>query len=112
MVQLSMSYVLCASVQFLDRVVDIPVGYLVGDAQCTLCRGPWSSTGPVPGYGVDVPVVVQRQVLWLSCECWFDSGYMFCSLLGGLWKNFTYFLRECGTLILKTILRPALLWPA
>ena len=34
------------------------------------------------------------------------------SLLGGLWKNFTYFLRECGTLILKSILRPALLWPA
>ena len=48
-VQQSMSYVFCASSQFLDRVVDIPVGYLVGDAQCTLCTGPWSSTGPVFG---------------------------------------------------------------
>ena len=90
-VQLSMSYVLCASVQFLDRVVDIPVGYLVGDAQCTLCRGPWSSTGPVPGYGVDVPVVVQRQVLWLSCECWFDSGYMFCVFTWWVMEEFHIF---------------------
>ena len=44
--------------------MDFPVGYLVGDAQCTLCAGPWSSIGPVSWYGVDVPVVVQRQVLW------------------------------------------------
>ena len=31
------------------------------------------------------------------------------SLLGGFWKNFTYFLREGGILILKSTLRPALL---
>ena len=64
--------------------MDIPVGYLVGDAQCTLCRGPWSSTGPVPGYGVDVPVVVQRQVPWLTLlvRAWPDSGYIFCVYLG------------------------------
>ena len=40
-------------VHFLDRVMDIPVGYFVGDAQCTLCRGPWSSTGPGSWYGVE-----------------------------------------------------------
>ena len=44
--------------------MDIPVGYLVGDAQCTLGIGPWSSTGPGSWFGDDVPVVVQRQVLW------------------------------------------------
>ena len=94
--------------------MDIPVGYFVGVAQCTLCRGPWSSTGPVPGYGVDVPVVVQRQVLWptLLANAGSTVDTFSASLLGGFWKNFTYFLRECGTLILKSILRPALLWPA
>ena len=51
--QQSMSYVFCASVQFLDRVSDIAVGYLVGDAQCTLCTGPWSSTGPGSWCGVE-----------------------------------------------------------
>ena len=35
-------------IQFTDRLVDIPVGYRAGDAQCALCTGPWSSTGPVP----------------------------------------------------------------
>ena len=94
--------------------MDFPVGYLVGDAQCTLCAGPWSSIGPVSWYGVDVPVVVQRQVLWPTLLANAGSTVDTCSasLLGGLWKNFTYFLRECGTLILKSILRPALLWPA
>ena len=73
--------------------MDIPVGYLVGDAQCTLCRGPWSSTGPVPGYGVDVPVVVQRQVLWptLLANAWLDSGYMFCVFTWWVMEEFHIF---------------------
>ena len=71
-------------VQFLDRLVDIPG------------RGPWSSTGPVPWYGVDVPVVVQRQVPWptLLAHAWLDSGYIFCVYLAAFWTNFTQFLRE------------------
>ena len=32
-------------------------------------------------------------------------------LSGCFLKNFTHFLRECGTLILKSILRSALHWP-
>ena len=82
----------------------------VGAAQCALCRGPWSSTGPVPRYGVDVPVVVQRQVPWptLLAHAWLDSGYIFCVYLGAFWTNFTHFPREGGTLILKSILHPAL----
>ena len=82
----------------------------VGAAQCTLCRGPWSSTGPVPWCGVDVPVVVQRQVPWptLLVNAWLHSGYIFCVYLAAFRKNFTQFLREGGTQILKSILHPAL----
>ena len=91
--QLFMSFVFWDLVQFLDRVLDIPVGYLVGDAQCTLRTGPWSSTGPGSWYGVDVPVVVQQQVPWptLLADAWFDSGYIFCVSTWWLWKNFTHF---------------------
>ena len=69
--------------------------------------------------------VPQVQVLgmvlsaWLLCnnrcrgrlllvDAWFDRGYIFRVYLGAVWKNFTYFLREGGTLILKLTLRPAL----
>ena len=56
------------------------------------------------------PVVVQQQVPWptLLADAWFDSGYIFCVYLGAVWKNFTYFLREGGTQILKSTLSPAL----
>ena len=82
----------------------------VGAAQCTLCRGPWSSTGPVPWYGVDVPVVVQQHVLWLTllAHAWLDSGYIFCVYMGAFWTHFTQFLCEGGTLIRKSIVHPAL----
>ena len=57
--------------QFLNKEVQL---VCVGAAQCTLCRGPWSSTGSVPWYGVDVPVVVQRQVPWptLLAHAWLE----------------------------------------
>ena len=89
---------------------NIPVGYLVGDAQCTLCTGPWSSTGPGSWYGIERPLLVQQQVPWptLLAYAWFDSRYISASLLDALWKNFSHFLREGGTPILKLILRPAL----
>ena len=66
-------------IQFLDRLVDIQL-VCVGAAQCTLCTRPWSCTGPVPWYGVDVPVVVQQQVPWptLLAHAWLDSGCIFC----------------------------------
>ena len=48
-------------VHFLDRVMDVPVGYLVGDAQCTLCTGPWSSTGPGSWYGVERPLLCNNR---------------------------------------------------
>ena len=73
-----------------------------GAAQCTLCGGLWSSTGPVPWYGVDVPVVVQRQVPWptLLVHAWLDSGYLFCVYLAAFCTNFSQFL--------VSILHPAL----
>ena len=62
--------------------------FAVGAAQCILCRGPWCSTGPLPGDGVDVPVVVQRQVPWLTllARAWLDSGYIFCVYQGAFWR--------------------------
>ena len=53
---------------------------------------------------------MQRQVPWLTllARAWLDTGYIFCVYLGAVWKKFTYFLREGGTLILKSTLRPAL----
>ena len=66
--QQSMSYVFCASVQFLDRVLDIPVGYLVGGAQCTLCTGPWSSTGPVSWYGVERSLLCNNRCRGRLCS--------------------------------------------
>ena len=48
-------------------------------ANCAADHG--DLTGPVLGFAVDAPVVVQRQVLG------FDSGYIFCvSLRRALWK--------------------------
>ena len=49
-------------IQFLDRLVDIPVGlrWRCTVQHCAEDRG--VPQGPVPGYGVDVLVVVQRQV--------------------------------------------------
>ena len=51
----------------------IVVGAMDVDAQCTLCTGPWSSTGPVPWHGVECPLLCNNQVPWRL-----DSGYMLC----------------------------------
>ena len=84
----SMSYVFCASVQFLDRVLDIPVGYLVGDAQCTMCTGPWSSTGPVFGMVLSARCCATTGAVADSARVclvrqWIHSAF----LLGAVWKN-------------------------
>ena len=77
MFQQSMSFLFCASVQFLDRVSDIPVGYLVGDAQCAQDRG-------VPQVQFLDMVSSARccattgAVATLLAYAWLDSGYMFC----------------------------------
>ena len=57
------------------------------------------------------PVVVQQQVLWPTLLAYAGSTVDTCSasLLGVLWKIFTYFFREDGYQILKLILHPALL---
>ena len=86
-----MSYVFCASVQFLDRVLDIPVGYLVGDAQCTLCTGPWSPTGPVFGTVLSARCCATTGAVADSARgClvrqWIHSAF----LLGAVWKNVTF----------------------
>ena len=103
--------VMVPQVQFLDRVLGIPVGYLVGDAQCTLCTGPWSSSGPVSGYGVEHPLLCNdrcrgrlfSRVLGSTVDTYSASAWVFFG------RNFAYFLREGGTLILKSTLHPALL---
>ena len=53
---------------------------------------------------------MQQQVLWptLLANAGSTVDTYSASLLGGLWKNFTYFLREGGTQTLKSTLRPAL----
>ena len=99
-----------ASSQFLDRVLDIPVGCLVGDAQCKLCTGPWSSTGPVLWYGVQRPLLCNNRCRGRLYSRMLGSTVDTCSasLLGAFWKNFTNVLREGSTQILMSILRPAL----
>ena len=53
---------------------------------------------------------MQQQVLWptLLANAGSTVDTFSASLLGGLWKNFTYFLRAGGTQTLKSTLRPAL----
>ena len=79
MFQQSVSYAFYISFEFLDRVLDIPGGYLVGDAQCTLCTGPWSSTGPVLGLVLSARCCATTGAVATLLEyTWLDSGYMFC----------------------------------
>ena len=66
--QQSMSFMFCASFQFLDRVLGFLVGYVVGDAQSTLCRGLWSSTGPVLWYGVERPLLCNNRCRGRLCS--------------------------------------------
>ena len=73
-------------IQFNDRVVDFPV----------VCCDRYSSL-----------VCVQR-----PCSAWLVSGYMYCVSPGACYgRNFALFLREGCTLILKSILHPALRVP-
>ena len=48
-------------------------GHLVGDAQCTLCTGPWSSTGPVSGYCVERPLLCYNRCRGRLCSRMFGS---------------------------------------
>ena len=79
------------------------VGHLVGDAQCTLCTGPWGSTGPVSWCGVECALLCNNRCRGRLCSRMLGSTVdtFSASLLGALWTNFTYFLREGGTQILK-----------
>ena len=55
------------------------VGAMDADAQCTLCTGPWSSTGPVPCMVLSARCCATTgAVATLLVYAWLDSGYMFC----------------------------------
>ena len=78
-------------------------------AETVLCTGPWSSTGPVFGMVLSARCCATTDAVADSARgCLVRQWIFSASLLGGLWKNFTYFLREGGTQILKSTLRPAL----
>ena len=89
----------------------IVVGAMDVDAQCTLCTGPWSSTGPVPWYGVECPLLCNNRCRCHSARVCLTRQWIHVLRLcvGALWTNFAHFLREGGTQILKLILHPALL---
>ena len=88
------------------------VGAMDADAQCTLCTGPWSSTGPVPCMVLSACCCATTgAVATLLVYAWLDSGYMFCVFTwvryGRISHNF--YVKAVGTQILKLILHPALL---
>ena len=93
-----------------SRVVDIPVGYLVGDAQCTLCTGPWGSTGPVLGMVLSACCCATTGAVADSSRvCLLRQWILVLRFyLVRFWKNCTHFRHQGGTQILKSTLRPAL----
>ena len=55
-----------------------------------------------PSY-LAVPV---RCLVYSWRNAWFDYGYMFCTIQGGIWKNFRLSLRDWVSRLLRSILRP------